>query len=680
MKFYLGILILILPMHICGQYHYYNEVFYPPGWAEGNDVGNTNIMLRSDTVITFGRFTQDNLYHHQFLEFDISGNMIGETVNPFEPNVSGYIEYEESMTPASNNCTVWAASVLDPQYPSLCATCVKFNTDFSRQWTRNLAWTLSDTAYSAFHCAQEISNFNIVAAGIHQVDFGPDFNDDSSRLLIGKYAADGDSIWEKTIPLYEAGLTGDKRYLRINHIFEQPNGDLLLSGALMFDWDQCFIRLTGEGEFISMFTMGGPLNDWLPWCAKRDDGKILFGYHYCTEYFIDSPWLPVYNLNTGLFDPEIMDTLWTKSHDHTAVLQWNRDFEVTADGGGIMLSDNATYAIDPENGIDGPGAYLLKVDSLGNEEWFRKVPSPIALPNDAGGQVAIAYGIEVLPDGGFVGVGNLNPEGANANQFVTWTWRTDCMGNLELPPISFEPQINQVNDSTFFCTSGTENVYDVTWNFGNGDVVVGDTVTYTYNSNGAFDISIFGHYCIMDFDSTFSVNVTDCMGNTSTPTLELNAEATEVSDSTYMFSSAPENLENITWFFPDGEVVANEVQYSFPDTGTFAIEVCGWYCDSLVCTTLEITISTGLYDYSTDHRSGLIISPNPSNDFIYLMAQSNIQHASIKDLTGRLVITTRPNAKSCLIDVSSLPNGTYLVEASFEGALKETVKLVVDRE
>jgi hypothetical protein len=502
-------------------------------------------------------------------------------------------------------------------------------------------------------------------------------DDQWDRLLIGKYSALGDSIWEKTIPLYEAGLTGDKRYLRINHIFEQPNGDLLLSGALMFDWDQCFIRLTGEGEFISMFTMGGPLNDWLPWCAKRDDGKIMFGHNYCIEYAFGQPQYPKLELRCGLFDPETMDTLWTKSYQHTAYLVYAFDFETTSDGGGIFQIRCGSPQMD--NGYTGPGAYLLRIDSLGNEIWFRKIPPPIPLL-EGSNEMALAQGIEVLPDGGFAGVGNLNPEGANYGQYITWIWRTDCMGNLELPSISFEPQVNQIDDFTFYCTSGTENVYDIAWNFGNGDVVVGDTVTYSYSEIGSFDISNSGHYCVMDFDSTFSVNVTDCMGNISTPALELNAEAVQVSDSTFLFSSAPENLENITWFFPDGEVVANEVQYSFSDTGTFAIDVCGWYCDSLVCTTLEITISTGLDDYSTDHRSGLIISPNPSNDFIYLNAQSNIQHASIKDLTGRLVITTHPNTKSCRIDVSSLPNGTYLVEASFEGALKETVKLVVDRE
>ncbi len=85
------------------------------------------------------------------------------------------------------------------------------------------------------------------------------------------------------------------------------------------------------------------------------------------------------------------------------------------------------------------------------------------------------------------------------------------------------------------------------------------------------------------------------MGNTDTPDLIINYNNEQLNDSTFTFTSSPENLTDITWDFIDETTAAgNEAVHSYLSSGEFEVIVCGVYCDSLYCESFEVTATVGI--------------------------------------------------------------------------------------
>ena len=77
--------------------------------------------------------------------------------------------------------------------------------------------------------------------------------------------------------------------------------------------------------------------------------------------------------------------------------------------------------------------------------------------------------------------------------------------------------------------------------------------------------------------------------------------------------------------------------------------------------------------------SALRVFPNPANDRLNVALSSAANAVvSIKDMTGRVVLQQASNRSSMLIlDVQSLPTGTYIAEISSENEfLRQVVQIV----
>lgn len=83
-----------------------------------------------------------------------------------------------------------------------------------------------------------------------------------------------------------------------------------------------------------------------------------------------------------------------------------------------------------------------------------------------------------------------------------------------------------------------------------------------------------------------------------------------------------------------------------------------------------ITENLGVDDPTPN--SGLIIYPNPTADFITIETSLEIKNIAIYNMLGQLVL----NSTSKKVDVSNLPNGTFLVEATSNEDRKSFKKIV----
>ena len=95
----------------------------------------------------------------------------------------------------------------------------------------------------------------------------------------------------------------------------------------------------------------------------------------------------------------------------------------TNDGGALILGTDITDYLDAQNEFK---AFLLKIDSLGNEEWFNYYAYEYG--ND---HMSTAYDVEQTSDGGYVIAGDYSNWNVSNSLPRGWLLKVDACGDLE---------------------------------------------------------------------------------------------------------------------------------------------------------------------------------------------------------------------------------------------------------
>jgi len=110
-------------------------------------------------------------------------------------------------------------------------------------------------------------------------------------------------------------------------------------------------------------------------------------------------------------------------------------------------------------------------------------------------------------------------------------------------------------------------------------------------------------------------------------------------------------------------MMSNEVEYTFADTGTFEIEVCGWYCDSLVCEIVVVVVNVGVEEFNIQD-SIFRVCPNPFSESISIISSQNMQSIEIRNVLGEILLQQQAYGKDCRVDVGHFSKGIYLLEVN----------------
>ncbi|MBL7943924.1 MAG: PKD domain-containing protein [Flavobacteriales bacterium] len=653
---------------LSAQYNYFNEVH---SLVPGEASKTRNIEILDDEHCVFGQYTSDlNLPDIHLTHLDDEGNLMNWNSQSY-----GYIEltnYADSYIKTTDNNFLWGGGYTDND-GVLHALLSKFNTDFGIEWNYDYA----NPEAAEFHTGTEISG-GYIGCGVVIVNENNDINDDYCDLLITKLNFDGSLAWQQIVPVFN-----QERFMRITKVFELVSGELMVFGGVVlnttiefWNWDYFAIKLDSLGNYISEYTWGGPLSDWIcSWPVDLGNGEFMVAwqeshYYYQGLYYpetaVSTPHLKRFNANTMTQD-------WDLEYASDSLYAGYMGDLVQTPDGGFMICGNTDHLVTETDWLR--SGYILKTDENGNRLWHKYLEYSADiwfLGNDDNR----LWDIEITDDGGFVACGTFDEYSMGLQQI--WVVKGDCMGNLALPPISFSPQITQLDDSTFYCTASGDNLYDFHWNFGNGETSEADTLTYSYEELGMFNITAYGHYCTMTVDSTFTIEVMDCQGNTITPPLGLNATSFAVNDSTFQFDCEPENLSNITWDFGDENTFAGtSTQHIYLSSGEFEVVVCGEYCDSLFCDTLLVTATVGMHEHPSQKPSFVII-PNPTTpEGFDIRGSASIHSVRVVDMIGHEILEQVANARNVYIREPWLAPGTYLVEVVFSDGTNAFGKLVV---
>ncbi|PCH93661.1 MAG: hypothetical protein COB85_06600 [Bacteroidetes bacterium] len=538
-------------------------------------------------------------------------------------------------------------------------------------------------------------------------------------IYVVKLDAFADTLWTKAIggPLDEAIVdveirqTVDNGYGILTNTYNDSTG---ISELLL-------VRLDAFGNTL-----------WAKTYARGSGDS----YGYDLEPTADGGFILAGRLNYSVFSSDATliktdsngDTLWTKIYGGS---QGDAFYSVRTTQDGGYIAAGGSQSLGTGNTFD---IYLVKTDSLGNQEWARSY----------GGGVGSdwAYTVQTIDDGGYVLGGQTL--GFGQGNFDLMVLKTDSGGNLDWmktyggSSIEFFGHIEQTFDGGYILTGSTgvpnngQNALlikindkgDTTWTmtyggqFGDNGEYVQQTADGGYMLLGTtsnFGLGLSDAYLV----KTDSLGITGCNEirselipadavplqnsgggtnsgmqtadwvsmNTGTATqqsvLNFNpplANFTYVdSILAFSFTDASSNATSWLWYFGDGA-------YSFLQNPEHTYLVDGW---NLVCLTVNgdcgedtycenvNAVIPGVNDFK---NNSFLLYPNPTTGDTRVEVKTGtlIQAYHIYDLSGKLVRLKKVNAQqSIVIERGNLDSGLYYFELMSENQVIGREKMLI---
>ena len=205
-------------------------------------------------------------------------------------------------------------------------------------WTRSIGGNNDDGCWSV----EQTLDSGYVMTGFTR-SYGAGFND----VYLIKTDANGDTIWTRAY----GGRDEDQG----NSVQQTFDGGYIVAGFTYSfgagGEDAYLIKTDANGDTIWTRTYGSSQGDGA-YCVQQtpDSGYVICGY---TNF-------DVYLLRTDAFG----NTIWTRTYGGNGG-DYGNSLDQTTDGGFIIAGHSGSYS---NNWSD---VYLLKTDSLGNQQWYR---------------------------------------------------------------------------------------------------------------------------------------------------------------------------------------------------------------------------------------------------------------------------------------------------------------------
>jgi len=436
---------VLLHTTLCGQYTYFNSHLGPLGGVEAGNGITSQLMISNDSLVNVVVYPNFGNYTLTFNILNMEGEFIHHVHNP---TGSGYVSliYADDFTSYQNGY-LYAGVHTFGVVPYI----AYFNSDFEQEWEKQVPIFFDDNEEPVyftneqsgrFHFAKPLNDGGFMVAGQKGYNFDPGAH--YHNVWLQRYNANHELVWDKEFPFYSENIIPQsKRFVRVNDLFELPNGDLLVWGAWSPAWMPMVLRFDSEGNFISSVSWGatGPtdtLNDGLPWPVQIDEEEFLFVYKHGT--ILENVIVQYGKPRIGRLNAATMQVTLFSPIDREAKHHWINDFVTASDGGYVGLG----YGVrtNPENpNMNIEFTYLLKVNAIGEEIWYHEYLPPVEHINPK------VYDLELTPDGGYAFVGSfrLVENGNLTEEYRQWVVKTDACGEMEHSGceavITYMPQI-----------------------------------------------------------------------------------------------------------------------------------------------------------------------------------------------------------------------------------------------
>lgn len=269
--------------------------------------------------------------------------------------------------------------------------------------------------------------------------------------------------------------------------------------------------------------------------------------------------------------------------------------------------------------------------------------------------------------------GGYNTSGGNS-----WNGTTAVSGVLTVVCNTPAPAV--VSNVQYFCNSATIGEIGITgqgvmWynSAEGGEMLSADTAV----SNGMVYYAsqvVNGCESITRTAVTAMINVVDAPDGNSVQVIEIN-----VGETATIEDIIADYTGTINWYETEEDAIAGT---NVLPAGTQVQQGSTYYATQTIgnCTSegiFAVTIDVNLDAKGFDMAS-FSYYPNPVRDILNISYSSDITSVSVFNMLGQQVLNTKPNKVDAKINMSSLSEGTYIVNVEAGNAVK-TIKVVVKR-
>ncbi|MEW6201153.1 MAG: hypothetical protein AB1546_04205, partial [bacterium] len=322
------------------------------------------------------------------IKLDASGNQIwnktygGASVDEarqiMEVSGGGYLVICYTMSFGAGSADAWV---------------LKLDSSGEQEWSKTFGGKDADEIY---HIQQTTDGGYIAAGGTRSSGMG------GGDFWILKLNNNGEKEWEKTF--------GGKKRDRASHIKQTiDEGYIVAGGTISYgsgNYDFWVLKLDANGNEIWQKTFGGQSFDWANFVQQTSDGRYVIAG------------------GTRSFGAGMND-LWVLGLDSSGNMTWEKtyggmyldeakSFNKTNDGGYIVAGISSSF------GIGGYDYWVLKLDSLGDQQWSKTF---------GGMRLDYARAISQTSDGGYIVLGSTEFNGSWPRKHEIWLFKLDKNGN-----------------------------------------------------------------------------------------------------------------------------------------------------------------------------------------------------------------------------------------------------------
>jgi hypothetical protein len=402
--------LILVPLIGWGQYEYFSvsNSYNPDFHCASSNV----IVLDDSTYLTFESL--ESIYLEGFRVYNWDGTLLSDLATPIEPYIGYDVNYAEAIINTSDGNYLWVNQASDGI--NTAGVFALFD-----ETTLEPIWSLgveaSDSAFNLMMFPLELQDGRLIGIGNSSVDGDDeDWVADYSYLHLVVLSENGTFESQHFYPM-------DNYLFYPSNVFQLPNGEILVGGAAYNSESSAPIMCTISQDFEELSWMSSWGEDYTigsyPRLVQVSDYEFVVAYKgeitgspntYC-------PWLMGY-------DVENHEVLWEIEYDHDPWAFLLHKMIKTSDGGYAILG-LGRESVGPTHDY----AWILKTDSLGNEEWYQKYNfEPTESLNYP--RSDMLYDIENTLDGGFIAVGYEIGFVGDFRQ-KTWLLKLDACGDVE---------------------------------------------------------------------------------------------------------------------------------------------------------------------------------------------------------------------------------------------------------
>jgi hypothetical protein len=250
---------------------------------------------------------------------------------------------------------------------------------------------------------------------------------DGGYIVVGKTACAGGFCYHD-IYLLKVDEYGEKEWSKTpggaygdigSSVLQTSDGGYIIAGQTHSygsgNMDIYLVKTDFSGNETWSKTFGGANNEGLLWFSyspnqiqqTNDGGYIIIGQSesYGTDAMFDTV---AYLIKTN----DIGNEQWSKIYRGIKYAN-GYSIQKTTDGGYIIIGDTSSDSLKKD-------VYLLKIDTFGNEHWSKTF---------GGNNVDTGYSVQQTTDGGYIIVGSTIPDGGSFSYI--YVIKTDTLGNEE---------------------------------------------------------------------------------------------------------------------------------------------------------------------------------------------------------------------------------------------------------